>query len=148
VRLLFAGLLAVLLVAVASGVNAADRAKLTGTWQLQTGAKDTGVVWTLEHKDDSIHIIRSEKDQKLADFECNTMGRDCEVKDFGKNGKISMWFSGPKLIEIETRGSQVIKRQFTVAEQGDTMEIKVFQIVPVGKTEVLQFKRVQVSAVH
>jgi Ni/Co efflux regulator RcnB len=123
--------------------DAADRAKLIGTWQLQGGSDKDGSVWTLEAKEDSIHIVHSQNSQKVAEYECNTVGKDCEVTDSGHKVKVSMWYNGPKLVEFETRGSDVTRLRFGVTGQGDTMEVEETPLSPAGKTEVLQFKRVQ-----
>ena len=50
-----------------------------------------------------MHFIRSENNQKDADFKCNTMGRECQVTDSGHGAKVSMWFSGSKLVQLETK---------------------------------------------
>ena len=55
-----------------------------------------------------------------------------------------MWFNGPKLVEMETRGSEIIKRRFQ-AEEGDMVEVEVIPIVPSGKTEVVRLHRVSES---
>jgi hypothetical protein len=54
-----------------------------------------------------------------------------------------MWFNGPKLVELETKGKEVVKRRFAVAGEGDTLEIEVIPIEPAGKTETLRFRRLQ-----
>ena len=136
----------VLFVAIALGTvaqadDAITRAKLSGAWQL--GSDKGGSTWILDEKGDAIHITYLEGDQKLAEFECNTMGRDCDVKESGKSAKVSMWFSGSKLVELVTKGRQVVKRQFAVAEPGDTLELEVIPIQPDGKTETIRFRRVQ-----
>jgi len=69
------------------------------------------------------------------------MGRECEGKDAGREAKISLWFSGPKLVQLETRGSEVVKRRFAASQPGDSMEIEVIPIVPDGKKQVLKLKR-------
>lgn len=125
------------------GDDAADRAKLAGTWQLQSGSDKDGSVWTLEAKEDAIHIVRAQNNQKLAEFDCNTLGKDCDVNDGGHRVKVSLYYNGPKLIEFETRGSNVTKLRFGVTGQGDTMEVEEMPMSPAGSTEVLQFKRVQ-----
>ena len=73
------------------------------------------------------------------------MGRECEIKDSGRQAKVSMWFSGPKLVELETKGSEVVKRRFALSGQGDTMELEVIPIVPVGRSETKLLKRIQTS---
>lgn len=128
---------------VAFADDAADRAKLLGTWQLEHGNDKEGSIWMLEDRNDVLHIVQSQNSQKLAEFECGTGGRDCDATDSGHQAKVSMWFSGPKLVQLETRGNDVIKRRFAIVGQGDAMEVEVLPIVPAGKTEILQFKRIQ-----
>jgi hypothetical protein len=52
------------------------------------------------------------------------------------------------LVQLETRGSDVVKRRFVVQSQDDLMEVEVMPLVPPGKTEVLRFKRVVAAASH
>ena len=59
---------------------------------------------------------------------------------------MSIWFNGPRLVEMETKGSEVLKRWFLILPKDDFMEMEVIPIVPGGKTETFQFKRVQLSA--
>jgi hypothetical protein len=119
-----------------------DRAKLVGAWQPQEPATKESPAWTVESKgSDVLKVTRSAGDQKLAEFECSTSGRECEMKDSGKSGTVSMWFNGSMLVELETKGKEVIKRRFSVADQGNTLEIEVIPIVPGGKTETLRFRR-------
>jgi hypothetical protein len=139
---------AAMLAAVAFADDAADRAKIAGAWQLQAADGNAAENWTLENKEDAIHVTLSRNGQKEAEFECNTMGRECKVKDFGKDGKVSFWFSGPKLVQLETRGSDVVKRRFSTAGNGDELQVEVIPIVPQGKPEVLHFKRTQLSSAN
>jgi hypothetical protein len=57
-----------------------------------------------------------------------------------------MWHLGPKLVQLETKGNEVIKRRFLVSDQGDTMQVECISIAPDEKTETLTFRRVQTSA--
>ena len=136
-------LAAATLAASAYGDDGQDRAKLTGTWQLEPGSAEEGAsTWTFQEKADTIHITLAQGDAKVADFECNTAGRDCTVAESGKKMKVSLWFAGPKLVELETRGSDVVKRRFGVSAQGDTLEMEVIPVVPQGKTEEITLRRV------
>jgi hypothetical protein len=116
---------------------AGDRAKLAGDWQPQD---NSGASWVVQHNADNIRITRLDNGQKVADFECNTMGRDCEAKISGRNGKVSMWYSGATLIVMETRGSEIVERHLRLVD-ADRMEIEVLPIVPERKPEVLKFVR-------
>ena len=135
-------LFAIMFVTAAFADDSTARARLIGHWQpAEPTAKDNGV-WTLESGGgDVLRVTYSVGDQKLGEFECSTTGRECEVTDSGKSAKVSMWFNGSNLVELETKGREVLKRRFAVAEQGDTLDIEVIPIVPEGKTETLHFKR-------
>ena len=72
------------------------------------------------------------------------MGKECGVKDAGRRAKVSMYFNGPKLVEMETgaKGTPVVKRRFSIAADGDTMDLETIPLVPAGPTETTHFKRV------
>src|ERR1700681_2718744 len=79
-----------------------QRAKLIGSWRLQDDAgRDAGDVWVLEDRGAAIHITHTEGTHKLSDFECAPTGSECEVKDAGKSAKVSLWYNGPALVEME-----------------------------------------------
>jgi hypothetical protein len=118
-----------------------ERAKLAGKWEMKSeGAADKAPVWVVEDKGTSIHIMRLVGAEKVSDFECD-LGKECKVKDSGKSVTEQIYFNGPKLVEIETKGSEVVKRRFETATEPDTMQVEVMPLVPSGKTETLVFKR-------
>jgi len=125
---------------IAVAEDSAERAKLTGAWQSQEGA--VKAVWILESQGDAIHITNSQGDKKIAEYAC-TLGKECEVKEGGRKVKVTLYFNGSKLVMLETKGEEVVKRRFGAAEQGDTLELEVIPVVPDGKTETLHFQRVQ-----
>jgi hypothetical protein len=132
---------------VAAFADDADKAKLAGAWELQAGTDTDGrITWVLEAKGDTWHVSYSEGNQKPAQFECATDGRECAVKTWGHAAKVSFWFNGPKLVELETKGQEVIKRRFAIAERGDEMEVEVIPIVSSAKAETLHFKRANSAA--
>ena len=137
---------AAVLVAGAHAGDGTSRPKINGEWQMEAGAgKESPESWILEDKENAIHITQFRNGQKLAEFDCNTLGRECDVQDSGRQAKVSFWFNGPKLVQLETRDSKVVKRRFSVGDQGDAMEVEVIPVVPEGKPEVLHFKRVPVA---
>ena len=140
-----AGFTLLLLAVSAFADDRADRAKLIGVWESPGNGGKNGV-WTIESKGENLHIIYLEGGQKLADFECNIAGRDCKVKAFGHDSTISMYFNGAKLVQMETRGEQILKRVFTLMGDGDSMQLELVPIVPDGKPETQQFKRAPLAA--
>lgn len=124
-----------------------DRQKLLGSWELQGVAENSPPSsWTFSTVRDSMQVTEAEGGKKVTDFACGTEGKPCEVKTGGKKATVSMWFNGPSLVEMETKGSDVVKRRFKILPQGDAMEMEVIPIVPSGKTETFQFKRAQLAA--
>ncbi|HTS28742.1 MAG TPA: hypothetical protein VMH81_22885 [Bryobacteraceae bacterium] len=122
-----------------------DRAKLAGTWQPKAGERSDYGTWTFVDRDGSIRITEEANGQKIAEFECNTMGRECEVKESGHSTKVSLWYNGPKLVEMHTRGSEVVKRRFQVTD-GDVLELEVIPIAPAGKPELIHMDRLRSEA--
>jgi hypothetical protein len=119
-----------------------SRAKLMGRWQQSDGNGETKSTWDLEGLGTSIHVTNSKGTQTVAEFECNTVGKECAVEDAGRRSKVSMWFNGPKLVELETRGAEIVKRRFSITGDGDTMDLETIPIAPSGKVETAHFKRI------
>jgi hypothetical protein len=122
------------------GDDASARAQLIGAWQQQDDSGKGIPVWVVETKGNSLHITNSQGDQKLSEIECKP-GAECEGTASGKKSKVTMYFNGPTLVLLETVGSDVIKRQFTVREQPDIMELEVIPIIGSAKSETLHLKR-------
>ena len=124
-----------------------DRQKLLGSWELQgTPENSSASSWTFSPTKNLIRVTQMEGGNKVVEFSCGTEGITCEIKAAGKKATVSMWFNGPRLVEMETKGSDVVKRRFKILSQGDVMEMEVIPIVPGGKTETFQFKRAQLTA--
>lgn len=140
---IFAGM--VFFAAIALPQDREQRTKLIGAWELQTPANGDGTRgWSFDAKGDTIHVVHTLGGHTVADFECNTLGKECEVKGAGHKTKVTLWYSGSKLVELESKGSEVMKRRFAV--QGDDMEMEEIPVVPAGKAETLKFKRAQMAA--
>jgi hypothetical protein len=122
--------------------DSTERAKLAGAWQARGEGGAANSVWILQSQGDVFHITNSQGDKKIADYACN-LGKECEVKDGGRKVKVTLFFNGTKLVVLETKGEEVLKRRFGAVETGDTLELEVIPVVPDGKTETLHFKRVQ-----
>jgi hypothetical protein len=123
--------------------DASDRAKLLGRWQSQNETGKDVTVWILEVKGMVLHISESRGDQKISEFECAPKGAECEGTVEGKKAKVTMYYDGPALVQLETQGSDVTKRRFAVAGQPDMMDIEVAPIVGAGKAETLHLKRIK-----
>jgi hypothetical protein len=113
---------------------------ISGTWRLSS---DKTTQLLLDLKDDSIHVKESKGAETLADYTCNTMGKECKVKEQGHAAMVSYWFNGPKLVEMKVRGSNVVKRRFELDDGGKTLKVELNQIVPNSSHENLTFARDQ-----
>jgi hypothetical protein len=133
---------ALLLAGSALADDDSGRARLMGRWQQSDENGQTKSTWALESLGGAIHVTSSNGTQTLEEFKCNTVGKECAGKDAGRPSKVSLWFNGPKLVELETRGTQVLKRRFSISGDGDTMDLETIPIVPTGKSEITHFRRV------
>jgi hypothetical protein len=122
------------------------RATLSGTWTSQGDASNGASTWVFEPKADSLKITHTEGASTVSEFECNTMGQGCKVKEGGKHATVSLWFNGGKLVELETQGSEVRKRRFSVNGDGEQMDVEVILVSAGGKQETMHLKRVRVTA--
>jgi hypothetical protein len=129
---------ALLLTGSAFAADNALRAKLTGKWQQSDG---NGETWTLKDSGGSMHLTNSSQKETIAEFDCNTLGKECAIKHAGLKSTVSLWFNGAKLVELETTGNQVVKRRFAVTGDGDTMDLETIPISPSGQGETTHFKR-------
>lgn len=139
-NLRIAPLVPVLLATAAFAADPPGRAQLIGTWKQDAASEPA--VWVLETKGDALHVTESQGTRKVSEFECNTVGKECEIKN--EHLKVSLYYNGPKLVELETRGSDVVKRLFSPAGT-DSLEIEVTSLVPAGKPEKITLKRVDAT---
>lgn len=124
-----------------------DRQGLIGSWVLQGATENNQAsAWTFSAARNALRVTQLDGSNKVAEFNCGTDGVSCEINIGGKKAQVSMWFNGPRLVQMETIGSDVVKRRFRILSQGDVMELEVIPIVPKGKTETFEFKRAQHSA--
>lgn len=121
--------------------DAPARAPLLGTWQQLDDSGKAASIWILEAKGSSLHITHSQGDQKLSECQCAPTGADCDGTASGQKAKITLYYIGATLVQFETAGSDVTKRQFSVVDQADTMELEVTAVTGGGKPETLHLKR-------
>lgn len=117
----------------------ADRASLIGSWVQPNGNN----AWIINNAADGLHITQIEGSGTVADYQCNLDGHDCDVKIGGHKAAISMYFNGATLVQIETKGDQIVKRRFSVLPSGTTMKLEVIPMAEHAETEELEFERGQ-----
>lgn len=126
--------------------DVSDRAKLLGSWQAQDVSGKEATVWVLEMKGTALHISESLGNLKISEFECVPKGADCEGTVGGIKATVSMYYDGSALVQLETKGSDVTRRRFSVPGEPDMMDLEVRPIVGAGKAETLHLKRIKISA--
>ncbi len=116
----------------------AERAKLIGSWH----ADGSALQWTISYTTTSVKVTENEGANTIADFACTVDSKPCDIKIAGKKASVSFWFNGGRLVEIETRGKDVVKRRFGADSAGDIMQVEVMPMEGGAKAETLQYKRI------
>jgi len=133
-------LILVVTVLTAAGAFAADRADLTGKWQLASNAgKLKFETLLIEQSPDSVKITESAANKKPFDVSCNIDAKECKVKD----RKISFWYNGPALVMMESNqdGDSVTKTRMVPGADGKTLSLEVTRIVPAGSSTTYTFTK-------
>jgi hypothetical protein len=124
-----------------------DRPNLSGTWQFDSTqselhtAKTPGSTWVINEDDTTIQITESaEGASKKIELKCTTDGKECKVT--GDKGKASFWFNGAMLVELETKGEQVMRYRMKLSDDGKTLTVNTTSIVPKAEQDdVLIFRK-------
>ena len=111
---------------------------LSGTWVL---GKDSAEKLVVEQTPEKIHVKEMKGDSVRTEYTCNLDGKDCSIKEDGHSAKVALWFNGPKLVELRTRGSEVTRRRFTLAGDGKSLQVELEPMSTPGKTEILAYSR-------
>ncbi len=119
--------------------KATARAALVGSWVQNGGA--TG--WIIESRTDGLHVTQIEGSGPIADFECNTYGQNCEVKIAGHKATESLYYNGSALVQLETKGDQIVERRFSVLPSGNSLKVEVTPMGGKMQKEQLEFERRQ-----
>jgi hypothetical protein len=121
-----------------AAAQTASAPSLSGTWVL---GKDSSVKLVVEQTPEKIHVKELKGDAVRTEYTCNLDGKDCSIKEEGHSAKVALWFNGPKLVELRTRGSEVTRRRFTLANDGKSLEVELSSMSASGKTEILAYSR-------
>lgn len=128
----------------ASAQDDAERAKLNGAWQAQEGGA-TQAVWTIQSTGNGMSVVSSQGDKKIVEFVCD-LAKNCDAKDAGKKVKVMLYFNGPKLVVMETKGDEIVKRRFGFGQTADVMELEIMPVNPAGPTQTVHFTRQQTAS--
>jgi hypothetical protein len=131
--------LSMLVAATAWGQSHPERQQLLGSWQVEDGGNHE--TWVLENDGEMLRIARSEDGKVTFDLKCKPNGTDCASSDEGKKVKVSMYFNGSNLVQLETRDSYVTTRTFALDGKPDQMKIDVNPVTGPGKPYTLKLAR-------
>ena len=122
-----------------------EKPDLTGTWVPSAESNKALAKIEIEHKQEEIKIRELSSDSKAEkEFQCAPTGKECESKGREEDGKVTLWYNGPTLVEMyQARdGKSVVKTRRKLSEDGSTMTVEVIQIVPAGsKPETAVYRR-------
>ena len=128
-----------------------QKPNLSGSWQLSVADSKVDVskiatgTWLIEQDGPSIHILRVEtlQDSKESkrEIRCTTDGKQCTEKGI----KISFWYNGDALVELDVAGETTSEYSMSLAPGGKTLTVDVTHITPVGDREKLVFDHAKSS---
>jgi hypothetical protein len=134
--------LVILLFTVGAGMALAASAPglcaLCGTWR---SPSDQSVKWVFAQDGDKLHVQEVNGAKVKADFTCNLEGKECAIKDSGHSEKVSLYLNGQTLVELCTRGNNVVKRRFALGNDGKTLDVEVMPVAPPGRVDKAAFTR-------
>jgi hypothetical protein len=123
-----------------------DHPNLSGKWQMNASrstlrsGKPAVASLTIEQKATSIHIISTMSDggkESALEFTCTTDGKDCDIQ----GEKISFWYSGPSLVEMEIGKDTTTKSTMKIDEDGKSITIDVVHITPTAEADRLVLEK-------
>jgi hypothetical protein len=133
-------------------LSQAARPNFNGTWKFDAAkstlkhSKVAEHTWKIEAIRDKIQFAETSKDdgkETSRTWECSTKGQECQVDDAGTQCKVSMFYNGDALMEFRTRGEDISRRSYKLAEDGKTLEVEITYIAPQKDTEKLVLAKVQ-----
>jgi len=136
-------------------VYAADTTPgIAGNWKLDAAKSDldsTNKDFSLliEKNDQTVHIKETRgpnAPEDVSEFTCDTMGRECAMRDGKEKATVSVYYNGPMLVVLKThgrKGSVVEKQRFSLPDAANTLLLELMPIEPEGKTQKLVFTKSQ-----
>jgi hypothetical protein len=131
----------------ASAVGQEAKPNFSGTWKLDASksqvhsGKPLIVSVTIEQKDSAIHIARRIKaadgTETTVQYTCTIDGKDCDAPAVGK---VSFFFDGPALIEMDVSDDQ-ISRMIMTLDDRQTICASVSYMFPKANSDALVFDK-------
>lgn len=124
-----------------------SKPNFSGKWQSNGeksqfhSGKASDVNISIEQKDASIHVVKTMKagngKESIIEFTCTTDGKDCNAKGV----KVSLWYDGTSLVEMDIGDDLVIKTSMTLGENAKTISATVTYISPQAEPDKLIFEK-------
>ena len=119
----------------------------SGKWEMNAeksqshGGKAAAVSLTIEQKGASIHLIKTTKaasgKESVTEFTCTTDGKDCEAKGF----KVSLWYDGPSLVEMDVSDDLVAKTSMALADDSKSLTLTITYIAPQSEADKIVLEK-------
>jgi hypothetical protein len=134
-----------LVAAMSSGQQ--SKPNFSGKWQISAekselhSGKASTVNLTIDQKGPSIHFLKTMKaangKESVIDVTCTTDGKDCDARGV----KISLWYDGASLVEMDVSDDLVTKSSMTLGEDGKTIKVGVTYISPQAEADKLLLEK-------
>src|SRR5579884_4511590 len=113
-----------LLITMAAGVSFADtddgKPHFNGYWQSDAGRNLT---LSINENNGKLHFVQSAGNE-TEDWTCGTAANQCDLPGVQK-GKVSVWYNGPALVIMETRGEKVTKERLQFSADKSKLELEI-----------------------
>ena len=130
----------------ATAIGQQNKPNFSGKWQANTEkcqlhSGNTSIVsLTIEQKGPSIHVVKGLEiagKKSVVEFTCTTDGKDCDA-----NGtKVSLWYSGASLVEMEVSDAAVTSISLTLAGDAKSIDATVKYISPKTDDDTMVFDK-------
>jgi hypothetical protein len=124
-----------------------EKPNFTGSWQMspaQTAVSNGGafLLWMkVEQKGADIHVSRGWKgadgNEVVTDVRCKTNGDDCDVN----GAKVSFYYSGNVLTELEVAGDTIVKRLWTLDAACRCLQLEVRHVEPAATADLFMMDK-------
>lgn len=119
----------------------------SGKWQANSekselhSGKASAVSLVIEQKNPSIHVLKTIRaangKESIIDITCTTDGKDCDAKGV----KVSLWFDGASLVEMDVSDDTVVKTSMTLDNNAHTISAKITYISPQGEADKIVLEK-------
>ncbi len=136
------------------GAYSAERPNLSGSWHCNTSKSTihplrlSDLTWVIDQKDEALHLSEIAKNsdgkQVKTDFDCTTDGKECSTKLDGQPAKISFYFNGAMLVEMDYKGrnrENIVKKRLQLADDGKSMNVELIRVIGTDQPGTLVFEK-------